>query len=248
MKKLTAIIPCKNEEQNIEEVLKSVEWADEIMIVDSYSTDRTIEIAKKFTGFILVHEYINSAAQKNWAIPQANNEWILLIDADERVTPGLKKEIQTILNQDTGKVAFWICRENYFLGKKLKYGGTKRDKVIRLFKRDLCRYEEKQVHSEIIANGEVGYLKNKLVHNTCSDLSQYLEKVQRYALWSAKDHAPKTGTITAYHVVIKPLFKFFSYYFVKLGFLDGFAGFISSAISSYSVLLRYLKLWELRKK
>ena len=246
MNKLTVIIPCKNEEHNIKEVLESVKWADEIMVVDSYSTDQTLEIAKEYTDFILQQEYKNSASQKNWAIPQATNEWILLVDADERVTPELKKEVLKKLESNSDRVGYWVYRENYFMCKRLKYGGMAGDKVVRLFKRDCCRYEEKQVHSEIKAEGELGFLKGKLVHNTYKDLNHYLEKVHRYSLWSAMDFDKKTGPINFYHVLIKPGFKFFQFYILKRGFLDGFAGFAVAALASYSVLLRFLQLWSLR--
>lgn len=247
MHKLTAIIPCKNEKDNIEDVIKSVNFADEIMVVDSFSSDNTVTLARKHTNFILEHEYKYSAAQKNWAIPQANNEWILLVDADERVTDELKEEVQAILKGDPQMDAYWIHRENYFMGKKLRFGGTKNDKVIRLFKRDSCRYEDKNVHAEIITEGGVGMLKNKLRHNSYKNLGHYLDKINTYTLSSAKDFDKKTGMLTPYHFVIKPAFKFFQFYMLKLGFLDGFVGFVVAVLASYSVMLRYINLWELRK-
>ncbi|MCH8318781.1 MAG: glycosyltransferase family 2 protein, partial [Bacteroidetes bacterium] len=195
MNPLTVIIPCKNEAHNIEQVLQSVSWADEIMVVDSFSTDKTVEFAKKYTDFILQHECIDSmtqqyvdSAQKNWAIPQANNEWILLVDADERVTAELKQEILEVLNNNPQEVAFWIKLENYFMGKKIKYSGWQHDAVIRLFKRDHCKYEQKYVHAEIVANGKIGYLKSKLLHHTYKGLKHYLEKWDRYTSLSAKDY------------------------------------------------------------
>ena len=131
--------------------MQSVAWCDEILVVDSFSTDNTVELAKKYTDRIIQSEYINSASQKNRAIPQATHEWILLVDADERVTPELKTEIQKILSSETIPYdAFWIYRRNYFMGKEIKYSGWQRDKVVRLFKRDTCRYEEKHVHAEKI--------------------------------------------------------------------------------------------------
>jgi len=245
--KLTAIISCKNEEDNIENVIKSVDFADEVMVVDSFSTDKTVELARKHTDFILEREYSYPADQKNWAIPQANNEWILLLDADERATDGLKEEVQELLRSNPQKDAYWIRRENYFMGKKLHFGGTQSDRVIRLFKRDSCRYEDKKLHEEIITAGDVGILKNKLVHYSYKSLEHYLDKITRYTVYGAKDFDSKTGTITPYHYVIKPAFKFVSFYVFKLGFLDGFVGFVVAALASYSVLLRYVKLAEIRR-
>ncbi len=166
MTKITAIIPTGNEEHNIVDAIKSLNFANEIMVVDSFSTDNTIALAKPLADTILQREYENSASQKNWAIPQAKYEWILLLDADERVTPELKIEVNNIINSHTEYSGFWIKRQNYFMGKKVRFSGWQGDKVIRLFKRDECKYENKHVHAEIISSGKIGILKNKLTHNT----------------------------------------------------------------------------------
>lgn len=166
MTKITAIIPTGNEEHNIVDAIKSLNFANEIMVVDSFSTDNTIALAKPLVDTILQREYENSASQKNWAIPQAKYEWILLLDADERVTPELKIEVNNIINSHTEYSGFWIKRQNYFMGKKVRFSGWQGDKVIRLFKRDECKYENKHVHAEIISSGKIGILKNKLTHNT----------------------------------------------------------------------------------
>ncbi|MRR14508.1 glycosyltransferase family 2 protein [archaeon] len=136
---LSVLIPCFNEEKNIEECLKSVSWADEIFVVDSFSTDGTLDIARKYTDRIVQHEYINSAAQKNWAIPQALHDWILIVDCDERVTPGLKNEIISILSMENPLDGYWIRRKNFFLGREIEHSGWGRDSVLRLFRRDLGR-------------------------------------------------------------------------------------------------------------
>lgn len=249
MHKITAIIPCKNEAHNIEAVLTSVAWCDEIMVVDSFSTDNTVELAKRFTSRILRHEYVNSANQKNWAIPQATHEWILLVDADERVSPELKAEIQTILSLEKNDTdAYWIGRKNFFLGKEIKYSGWQRDKVIRLFKRDTCRYEEKHVHAEIVTNGKTDKLKNKLLHYTYKDIFHYLEKWDRYSTWSAEDAAKKIKNPNLFHFIIKPAFRFFKHYFIDLGFLDGYPGFIICSLAAKGVFMRYVKLYGMRKK
>jgi glycosyltransferase involved in cell wall biosynthesis len=245
--KLTAIIPTFNEEHHIKEVIESVLFADEIMIVDSYSTDNTLEIAKQYTDFIIQRDYEYSASQKNWAIPQASNEWILLVDADERVTPKLQEEIKAILKTNPKESGFWIYRENYFMGKLMKHSGLNTDKVIRLFKRDLCEYEDKHVHSEIITQGEVGFLKHKLVHNTYVTLDKHLEKKNRYAWWSAKDHLKKNHTVNPFYVFIKPSWRFIKHYIIQLGFLDGIPGLAYAYIESYGVFTRYLKIWLLRR-
>ncbi|MBL4624223.1 MAG: glycosyltransferase family 2 protein [Flavobacteriales bacterium] len=245
--KITAIVPTFNEEHNIEEVLKSVAFADEIMVVDSFSTDKTIELAKKYTNFIIQREFENSASQKNWAIPQATYEWIILIDADERVSPELEKEILEKINSNPKEVGFWMYRTNYFMGEPLKNGAFKKDKVIRLFRKNKCKYEYKSVHAEIIAAGTVGWLKGKLNHNTYISLDHHLEKMNRYAWWQADDLNKKMGTITPFHLILKPCFRFFKEYIVQGGFKDGLPGFTMAIIAAYSVVTRYFKVWLLRR-
>jgi len=238
---ITVIIPCYNEGHNIRAVLESVKWADEIMVVDSYSTDATLDIARKYTDFILQRNYIHSADQKNWAIPQATHQWILLVDADERVTPELRTEIQASLAAQPTETAFWIGRENYFMNKRVRYSGWQNDAVIRLFRRE-CRYENKAVHAEILASGKIGRLKHRLIHNTYKDIDHFLHKMTRYARLSAIDYADKTPRVTLYHLWLKPAFRFFKHYILKLGFLDGKVGFIISVIMAWGVFLRYVNI------
>jgi len=244
--KLTAIIPTFNEERHIKAVIESVLFADEIMIVDSYSTDKTLEIARKYTDFIIQRDYEYSASQKNWAIPQATHEWILLVDADERVTPELESEIKTVLKSNPKEVAYWIYRENSFMGKKMHHSGLNTDKVIRLFKKSDCIYADKHVHSEILTDGKVGYLKSKFTHDTYHTLDKHLEKKNRYAWWSAKDHIKRSNRINLFHIVIKPFWRFFKHYVIQLGVLDGIPGLAYAYIESYGVFTRYLKIWLLK--
>ena len=247
MHKITAIIPSYNEESNMKAVLESVKWADEIMVVDSFSTDNTLQIAKEYTDFIIQREYENSASQKNWAIPQATHDWILLVDADERVTPALKAEIQKTLSQDKLADAYWIDRKNYFMDKPLNHV-VKGDKVIRLF-RKTCRYQPIHVHSEIITDGlEVSKLKGLLNHHTFKSIDLYMAKINRYATWSAKDHAKKTKSVTFFHLLVKPAFRFFKHYILERGFLDGRIGFIISCVFSWAVFIRYWKIIEIQQK
>jgi glycosyltransferase involved in cell wall biosynthesis len=249
MEKLTAIIPTYNEAHNIEDVLQSVSFADEIMVVDSFSKDNTFALAKKHTNFIIQREYGYSASQKNWAIPQANNQWILLVDADERVTPELKEEILSLLKSPkiNDYDGYWIYRKNWFMGKEVKHGGFRRDKVIRLFKRDTCRYEDKEVHAEITTKGKIGFLKEKLTHNTYISFDHHVEKLNRYAWLQANDYNDKTGTLTPFHFVVKPTYRFFKHYIYQGGFRDGFVGYVLAFFQSYAVFMRYVKIWLLRK-
>lgn len=248
MEKLTAIIPTGNEIHNIEAAIASVGFADEILVVDSYSTDGTYEKAQQHATKVVQRKFDYPASQKNWAIPQATHDWVLLIDADERVTPELQAEIKSILkNPPKNKVGFWIGRMNHFMGKRVHYSGWRNDSVIRLFKKAHCRYEDKHVHEEIIADGKLGRLTNKLYHNTYVSLDQYLEKMNRYATWQAKDYDQKTGKLTVYHFILKPFWGFFKHYIVQSGFRDGVVGLTIGYIQGYVVFMRYVKLWLLRR-
>ena len=248
MQKLTAIIPTGNEIHNIEAVIASVNFADEILVVDSFSIDGTFEKAQELATKVIRREYQYSASQKNWAIPKAKHEWVLLVDADERVTPELEQEIKEILSKpENDIVAYWIGRNNHFMGERVKFSGWRNDKVIRLFKRDLCKYEDKQVHAEIIADGTVSSLKNKLYHNTYTTFDAYVEKMNRYASWQAKDYDKKTGKLTPYHFAIKPFWGFFKHYIVQSGCRDGVIGLTIGYMQGYVIFMRYVKLWLLRR-
>jgi len=248
MTKLTAIIPTGNEIHNIEAVIASVDFADEILVVDSFSTDGTYEKAKELASKVIRREYQYSASQKNWTIPQAKHEWILLVDADERVTPELKAEIIGILkNPKEDFPAYSIGRNNHFMGQYVKFSGWRNDSVIRLFKRDLCKYEDKYVHANLIVNGTIGKLKHKLYHNTYITFDKYIEKMNRYATLQAKDYDAKTGKLTPYHFIIKPFWGFFKHYIVQSGFRDGVVGLTIGYLQGYVVFMRYVKLWLLRK-
>lgn len=247
MEKLTAIIITKNEILNIASVIDSVRFADEIIVVDSFSTDGTFEKALELNVTAIQRKFTYHAEQKNWIIPQAKHDWVLIVDADERLTPELQTEILEVLSNEQQDVAFWIGRMNHFMGKRVNYSGWRNDKVIRLFKRDLCLYEDKLVHEEIVAQGSVGHLKSKLSHNTYTTMDAYMDKMNRYATKQAKDYDKKTGTLNPYHFVIKPFWGFFKHYIIQSGFRDGVVGLTIGFIQGYVVYMRYVKLWLLRR-
>lgn len=248
MEKLTAIIPVFNEQDTIERAIVSVLFADEILIVDSFSTDRTLSIAEKYDVKIIQRNYEYSASQKNWAIPQASNNWILILDADEIISSSLREEIQSILNNKSSKTGYWIYRNNHFMNQTIKYSGWQNDKVVRLFQRDLCRYEDKRVHAEIITSGELGFLNSRIDHFTYKSLNHYVEKLNRYAALQAIDYDKITGKITAYHLLLKPLWRFLKHFIIQKGYRDGVAGTVICFLQAYAVVMRYANLYLLRKK
>jgi glycosyltransferase involved in cell wall biosynthesis len=249
---LTILITTFNEAHHIEALLQNVtDWAAEIMVVDSFSTDKTFTILQQFDGIKLFQrKYVGPADQKNWAIPQAQYPYILILDADERVTPALKAEIETVLKDESKNKSnvYRIGFQHFFMGKRVQYSGWQNDTAVRLIPRDKARYNQNQVHEEIDTQDlKVVFLKNKLEHYTYKDLDTFLKKQMRYAQWSAQDYEPKTGNITAWHLFVKPVFRFFKHYVLKFGFLDGKIGFIISAIMAWGVFSRYVHLIEMRK-
>lgn len=242
--KISAIVTTYNEEAVIERALKSLHWADELIVVDSFSTDQTVSIASQYAR-VIQHEYGYAAAQKNRAIPQASHDWVLILDADEAVSDELANEIRQVVHSTTHS-AFWIHRQNYFMGKPVRYGGWRNDRVIRLFRKGSAQYEDKLVHEEMIVNGTVGYLNQKILHQTYRSREHFLSKTRRYAALSASDHQNQVRRVTGYHLLVKPAFRFFRNYVLKLGFLDGRVGFTIAWFSAYSVYLRYMRIRQLK--
>lgn len=247
MTKITAIIPTLNEEERIQNSLKSAQFADEIIVIDSYSTDNTVEIVKRSNAKLLQRKFDDFSSQKNYAIDQASNDWIIWIDADEVLNEELQSEIRESVENANDYVGFYIYRIFFFKGKRMRYTGTQNDKLIRLFNRKHCKYEG-LVHEKIKTQGKLGYLENKILHYSYMSYDQYVLKVNHYAGLRAKELFQKGERVTPYHILLKPIVRFVKHYFVKLGFLDGFLGFIISFILSYSVLVRYIKLWNIKQE
>jgi glycosyltransferase involved in cell wall biosynthesis len=248
--KLTVLIPCKDERRNIRACIESVQAiVDEILVADSGSTDGTLEIVREIGGCrIIEREYVNSANFKNWAIPQARHEWILLVDADERVTPELAQEIGQLLESPPeDKDGFWIPRINHYLGYRIKRCGWNRDDVIRLFRRDESRYEARWVHAEVdLPPSRVGQLKHAFLHYTTWDSDQYLYKLNRYAGWGALNLRDAGRRPSLLAMLTRAPLRFLQLYFLRLGFLDGVPGFQICMHTAYYAFLKQAKLWELR--
>jgi glycosyltransferase involved in cell wall biosynthesis len=243
MHRVSAIITSFNEADNVVGAINSVSWAQEILLVDSLSTDDTVALAKPLVTRVFQRAYENAASQKNWAIPQATHEWVFILDSDERCTPELAKEIAEILAMpDIEHDAFWIRRRNYYFGRRIRFSGLQRDKVIRLLRRDRCRYAEKQVHSEVEVQGTIGRLRGYIDHESFKSMEHYMAKLDRYATWAASDLLRKGVRPNFFHLKIKPAFRFLKHYILQLGFLDGRVGWTMSRLFAKSVSLRYQKL------
>ncbi|WP_026775137.1 glycosyltransferase family 2 protein [Polaribacter sp. Hel_I_88] len=246
MTKITAIIPTLNEEIHIEEAIKSVGFADEIIVIDSYSTDSTVALAEKYNVKIIKRKFDDFSSQKNFAIQQAKHPWIYVLDADERVTSEVKREILEAVQNPNNCVGFYVRRSFYFVGKNINYGGCQRDKVIRLFLKEECMYRG-IVHEKITTNGKLGFFKHKIEHYSYKNYDHYISKMNHYGALRAKQYFDEGKTVNLYHILIKPPARFFIHYFLRLGFLDGFPGYIFAKTQAYGVYVRYVKLWLLNR-
>ncbi|WP_271424861.1 glycosyltransferase family 2 protein [Aequorivita sinensis] len=242
MPKLTVIIPTFNEEAYLEDALFSVAFADEIIVVDSYSTDQTPEIAKKYATKFLQRAFDNFSNQKNFALKEATGDWILFIDADERVTHSLEAEIlETLQNPEHG--GYKINFPHFYMNRFLYHHS---DDVLRLVKREGAKFTG-SVHEKLHCNGSIGKLKNKMLHFTYKGLDNYIQKKESYAWFQAQQQFDKGKKATWFHLFIKPTYRFFRSFVLKGGFRDGVPGLTVAAVNAYGVFERYVKLMLLRK-
>jgi len=240
---ISVVIVTKNEESNIEDALKSVADAKEIIVVDSFSTDRTVDICRRYTDRVYQHEWQGFALQKQTAVDYAEGPWVLILDADERVTPELKAEVLKNIH-GTDVNGFYMPRENYFIGKRIRHGGWWPDHTLRLFKKDRGRLGPREVHESVIVEGGTAYLKNPLRHYTYRSVSDFMERMERYSTLAAKEIIKNSGRAGLISLVIKPPFTFLKMYFLRLGFLDGTRGFMLAVLYSFYTFLKYAKTWE----
>jgi glycosyltransferase involved in cell wall biosynthesis len=247
MTKISAIILTLNEEIHIADAIKSVSFADEIIVIDSYSTDRTLELAEKHDVKLIQRVFDDFSSQKNYAIQQAKYDWVYVLDADERVTPALAQEILLTVKSPRDFVGFYIYRTFYFFNKRIRFGGWQRDRVVSLFLKEYCKYVG-VVHEKIVTNGKLGFFKNKIEHFSYKSYDHYISKMNHYGALRGKQYFEEGRKVSLFHILIKPPVRFVIHYFIRLGFLDGFTGLFFAKIQAYSVFVRYVKLWLLNKR
>ncbi|MDO8657809.1 MAG: glycosyltransferase family 2 protein, partial [Candidatus Levybacteria bacterium] len=249
MNKLSVVISAFNEEKKIRDCLKSASFADEIIFIDNSSTDNTVKIAKEFTSKIFKRENnLMLNVNKNYGFTKAINDWILCLDADERVTPELAKEIKSILDLEDDHInGYWIPRKNMIFGKWIKYAGWYPDHQLRLFKKDKGKFEERHVHEMIKLDGEVDYLKENLIHYNFETVSQFLHKhINIYAQNEAEDLISK-GYVFAWTDAIRfPFQEFLSRFFAREGYKEGVHGLIISMLMAFYHLVIFTKIWEMK--
>ena len=243
---LSVVIITFNEEANLARTLTSVAWADETVVVDSGSTDRTREVAESFHAKFHIEPWKGFAAQKNSALAKATGDWILSLDADEEVEPALADEIRTVLAANPSVVGFWIPRKNFFLGRWVKHGGFYPDPKLRLIRRGAGKFEERLVHEDLRVEGTTASLRYNLLHHAYPRIEDYLEHMNRYSSLGAEMVVAK-GTVrfSAIDIVLRPVATFLYNYFIRLGFLDGREGLLLHLNHAVYVSWKYAKAWEL---
>jgi glycosyltransferase involved in cell wall biosynthesis len=246
--KITALAITYNEEENVQRYVKSLAFADEIIFVDSQSTDKTVEIAEQMGVKVLQRPFDDFSNQRNFAIQQAKNDWIVFFDLDEIMTNELEKEIIKKVNSSSDKVAYFVKRNFFFLGKQMRYGGWQNDRAVRLFNKNYCKYNGNLVHEVIKTQGKTGRLKNSVNHYSYKTFDNYNDKLNLYSKLQAENLYLKNIKPNLYHFFIRPSYRFLWQYIFRLGILDGKEGFILSYVHSFSVFKRYLQLWMMYRK
>jgi glycosyltransferase involved in cell wall biosynthesis len=247
--KISAVIITYNEEKRLEGALKSLkDIASEIIVVDSFSTDDTVKVAKKYDSKVYSREWTHYADQKNYANKKATHPWILSLDADERLSPELKKEIQELKDKKPQVAAFSMPRQVYYLGKWIFHSGWYPDRKIRLFKKEKAFWKGEYVHEKLVVDGNVKKLDNPIYHFTYKDISEHLKRINKFSSLGAKKLYAEGKKCSWYHLVFLPPQRFIQSFFFKAGILDGFAGFVIAVLHSYAIFTRYAKLKEIWKK
>lgn len=245
MSKISVTLVTLNEERNIDRCLKSVQWADEVVVIDSGSTDRTLEICRDYNCQIIETEWLGYARTKQLAVDAATNNWIFSIDADEAASPQLGAKIIEIVKSQSRVKGFRINRQSFYLGKKIRHSGWSRDYPLRLFHRHFGRFNLKPVHEGVEVNGEVGRLQEVLYHYTFPTLATHIRKIELYSELGAaekKGNGARAGVLGAF---FRGGYEFFRIYFFKAGFLDGRRGLILACNSAFAAYMKYLLLWEM---
>ncbi|MGZ4816744.1 MAG: glycosyltransferase family 2 protein [Terriglobales bacterium] len=253
---LSVVIITFNEEHNLPRTLESVKWADEIVVVDSLSTDRTVDIAKSYGAKVFVEPWKGFAAQKNSALEKATSDWVLSLDADEEVSPELRQEIEEIQSGPAedgfgSEDGYWIKRRNYFLGRPIRFGGFYPDPKLRLFRKGQASFEIRAVHEDakMPPAARLGTLYYPLIHHAYPTLSSYIDHMNRYSSLGAQmASAKRPHGFSVTNIVLRPIFSFIYNYFFRLGFLDGREGLLLHLYHSVYVSWKYAKAWELSRK
>jgi glycosyltransferase involved in cell wall biosynthesis len=248
MSRLGAILLVRNEAGQLAECLAGLAGlADEIVVVDDESTDGTPELARRHTNIVLARKLDRFGAQRQFALDHATTEWVLSLDADERITPALRAEIENVLGDPGAADGYEIRREVFFLGQRLRHGGLGDERVLRLFRRARTRFSEDAVHERALVDGRISALRDALEHHSHRSLSRYVEKVNHYTDLAAEQRYQR-GERFRWWMHLRPGWEFFSRFILRGGFLDGHRGLFYAGLTAHATWLRALKMWELGRR
>jgi len=246
---ISAIVVCYNEEERIGRCLESLTWCDEIVVVDAFSTDRTVEICRRYTDKVVQRAWKGYREQKAFAHSLATRDWVFLVDSDERVTPELRAEILAALAaQDERCAGYAVPRLVYYLGRWWWRGGWYPDYDVRLFRRERATWGGSDPHERILVDGSVRRLKNPLEHFSYRNMEDHIQRINRFTSISSAELKKEGARWRWSAALFHPLGRFLRFYFLKRGFLEGFAGFYVAVSAAFYVFLKYAKLWELQAK
>lgn len=248
MPRLSVIVIVRNEEHDLRDCLASVAWADEIVVVDSGSTDATLAIAREFTPHVYEHDWQGFGVQKNRALSYAGGDWVLSLDADERVTPELRREIEAILASNQAYAAYDIPRLSNYCGRFMRHSGWYPDYVTRLFRRGSARFSDDLVHERLLVDGDVGKLQAELLHYAFDGMEEVLRKMDMYSTAGAQKMRQRGRKATLTGAVLRGLWSFVRSYVLRGGFLDGREGFMLAVSNAEGTYYRYVKLLLLNRK
>ncbi|MEK6791324.1 MAG: glycosyltransferase family 2 protein [Deltaproteobacteria bacterium] len=243
---LSVTIIALNEEHGIKDCLDGVQWADEVLVSDSGSIDKTVEICRLTGALVFSDKWLGFGAQKNLVASRAQGQWILNVDADERVSPELRDEILKAISSGAAS-GYYVPRKNHFAGRWIRHCGWYPDYNLRLYRKDAGAFSERAVHEAVSVNGAVGYLKNPLIHYTYEDVSDYLDRMQRYSTLSAEQMKKDGRSATVFDLLLRPCATFLKMFVLKRGFLDGSVGLTLSMLYAAYTLAKYAKLREMLK-
>jgi (heptosyl)LPS beta-1,4-glucosyltransferase len=244
--KISASIIVFNEEENIKELCETVSWCDEIVIIDSASTDKTVEIAQKYTDKIFQREFKGYKDKHEFADSNTTGDWIFWIDADERVTPELRESIENLKKQNEADLpdGFWIARKTWYLGRWIKHSGWYPDYQMRLYRKSASFWDGVSPHETARVKGRTEKLKGEFLHYTKKSLSEHHQVLDRYSSLAAEYLVKNNKNVGAFNLFLNPISAFIRHYFIKQGFRDGVPGLIIAMFTAYSVFLKYAKVWE----
>lgn len=241
---LSIIIISKNAAKHIQRCLESVKWADEIIVLDSGSTDNTVDICKQYTDQVFTTDWPGFGPQKNRALAKATGEWVLSLDADEALSPELQQEIQKVIKQSKTMDAYTLQRTSKYCGKTIRFGDWRNDRVLRLFKHSQAKFSDAAVHESLQVKGRIGKLTQPLLHDAFDNLEQVLNKVNHYSTLGAQQKQQQGQRGGLLKAITHAGWTFFRGYVLRLGFLDGKAGFMLAISNAEGCYYRYLKLCE----